>query len=33
MRRLRRVVRNADVYTWAQSFLTALQQPAEIVLP
>ncbi len=33
MRRLRRVVRNADVYAWAQSFLTALQQRAEIVLP
>jgi trehalose 6-phosphate synthase len=33
MRRLRRVVRNADVYAWAQSFLAALQEPAEIVLP
>jgi trehalose 6-phosphate synthase len=32
MRRLRRVVRNADVYAWAQSFLAALQRRAEIVL-
>jgi trehalose 6-phosphate synthase len=33
MRRLRRVVRNADVYAWAQSFLAALQESAPIVLP
>jgi trehalose 6-phosphate synthase len=35
MQRLRRVVRNADVYSWAQGFLEALQeQPAAtIVLP
>ncbi len=33
MRRLRRVVRNADVYAWAQGFLAALQESAEIVLP
>jgi trehalose 6-phosphate synthase len=33
MRRLRRVVHTADVYAWAQGFLAALQEPAEIVLP
>jgi trehalose 6-phosphate synthase len=33
MRRLRRVVRNADVYAWARSFLAALQEPAGVVLP
>ena len=33
MRRLRRVVGNFDVYAWARSFLAALQDSAEIVLP
>jgi len=36
MRRLRRVVRNADVFAWARSFLAALQgeqQEQEIFLP
>jgi trehalose 6-phosphate synthase len=33
MRKLRRVVRNADVFSWAQSFLAALQEEQVIVLP
>jgi len=33
MRKLRRVVHNADVFSWAQSFLAALQEEQAIVLP
>jgi trehalose 6-phosphate synthase len=33
MRKLRRVVHNADVFSWARSFLAALQEEQAIVLP
>src|SRR5262249_30735226 len=33
MRRLRRVVRNADVFSWARDFLAALQRDQVIALP